>query len=189
MSQLDDELARAVAEQAPLAPAERVHQEPRPARNLGLLLVLLGFGTIVLILVYGSLKGAVVYSKGVDELLSQRAQLGDRILRVEGKLVAGSLRRRDSPCEYRFELTKNGATIPVRYSQCIVPDTFRDVPGMEVNVTAEGQLAAAGYFQARQIMAKCPSKYEEQVQNGVSVPYDRPIPSFQSETGEAASQP
>ncbi|HKO93425.1 MAG TPA: cytochrome c maturation protein CcmE, partial [Polyangiaceae bacterium] len=42
----------------------------------------------------------------------------------------------------------------------VVPDTFRDVAGVEVEVTAEGRLSADGRLQATKIFAKCPSKYE-----------------------------
>jgi cytochrome c-type biogenesis protein CcmE len=68
--------------------------------------------------------------------------------------------RRDQPCEYRFTIEKKGVALPVRFAQCIVPDTFRDMPGMDVSVTAEGKLTQAGNFEASTIMAKCPSKYE-----------------------------
>jgi len=52
--------------------------------------------------------------------------------------------------------------IDVRYPQCVVPDTFRDVPNVDVDVTATGKLAKDGQFLASEIMAKCPSKYEAQ---------------------------
>ena len=64
--------------------------------------------------------------------------------------------------------TKNGAVLDVRYPQCVVPDTFRDRPEAEVGVTAEGRLQRDGSFEATQIMAKCPSKYEEK--NGKKTP-------------------
>jgi cytochrome c-type biogenesis protein CcmE len=95
-------------------------------------------------------------------------------VRVEGKLVTGTLKRRAEPCEYRFTLQKNGAELPVRFAGCVVPDTFRDVPGMDVDVTAEGKLSGEGYFVASQIMAKCPSKYEERVKKGEKLPYGEP---------------
>jgi cytochrome c-type biogenesis protein CcmE len=58
-------------------------------------------------------------------------------------------------------LQENGQVLAVEYPQCVVPDTFRDMPGMDVEVTAEGKLAGSGAtFVATSIMAKCPSKYE-----------------------------
>ena len=128
----------------------------------------------ILTLVFTSFKGSAVYSKGVDELLREKDKYSDRAIRVEGTLVKGTLVRRDQPCEYRFSLEKKGVTLPVRYAQCIVPDTFRDMPGMDVSVTAEGKLTESGAFEASNIFAKCPSKYEmkEMQKGGQKAPHD-----------------
>ena len=201
MSRLDEELAQAVrrseqdaadpppADQAPVVlhlPPSAGNQTSR-RRNLGLLAALLGISGAVLAVVLTSSEAAV-YSKGVDQLVQQKARLAGRNVRINGKLVEGTLKRRDRPCEYRFTLTKNGATVPVRYAQCVVPDTFRDIPGMEVQVTAQGQLNQDGYFEANQIMAKCPSKYEEQMRQGKAVPYPEAesVSSFEGRTGDPA---
>jgi cytochrome c-type biogenesis protein CcmE len=167
MTKLDDELAKAVAASeadAPVqAPVSRdAHEDKKPRRNLGLLAALLVMGCGTLALVMTSFEGAAVYSKGVDELVAEREKLADRTVRVEGTLVKGSLVRRDQPCEYRFRMTKNGKELSVQYPQCVVPDTFRDVPNVDVSVTAEGKLDEAGNLQAHNIFAKCPSKYEMQ---------------------------
>jgi cytochrome c-type biogenesis protein CcmE len=119
-------------------------------------------GSGILALVMTSFDKGAIYSRGVDQLVREKDALVGRNLRVEGTLVKGTLVKRDSPCEYRFRISKGGQTLPVRYTQCVVPDTFRDIPGMDVAVTAEGTLDPAGHFQASQIMAKCPSKYEMQ---------------------------
>jgi cytochrome c-type biogenesis protein CcmE len=165
---IDDELAKAVEESEadeaarPVvvgdAPGTGTAKPPR--REIALLAALLVIGGGILTLVMTSFDGAAIYSKSVDELVAQKDQLAKRNLRVQGTLVKGSLGRRDSPCEYRFKMQKNGAVIEVRYPQCVVPDTFRDVPNMDVDVTATGKLAEDGHFQASEIMAKCPSKYD-----------------------------
>lgn len=177
MSKLDDELAEAVQHSEDNATEAVVVQkgaEPKPKRNLALLIGLLVTMAAVLTLVMNSFEGATIYSKGVDELLKERDRLADRNVRVQGTLVKGTLVRREQPCEYRFEMEKNKQRIPVRYPGCVVPDTFKDVPGMDVEVTAEGKLASAGHFQATKIMAKCPSKYEMQqrAQRGESAPHE-----------------
>jgi cytochrome c-type biogenesis protein CcmE len=186
MSSLDEELARAVAESEDASDAPAVAADPvagpgegvqprsgRPARSLGLLAALLVIGGGILTLVLTSFEDSAVYSKGVDELVAERTKLAERNVRVEGTLVKGSLKRRDEPCEYRFKLQKNGATVDVHYPQCIVPDTFRDVPGVDVAVTAEGKLDELGHFSAHTIMAKCPSKYEmnEAAAKGQAAPH------------------
>ena len=168
MSRLDDELARAVAQSEDATPpSERPVAAPkadvapkRKLQNVGLVAALLVMGVVVLALVLTSFKQAAVYSKGVDELVAEKDRIGSRNVRVAGTLVKGTLKRRDNPCEYRFSMEKNQRKIDVRYAQCVVPDTFRDVPGVNVEVTAEGKLTDEGWFEASQIMAKCPSKYE-----------------------------
>jgi cytochrome c-type biogenesis protein CcmE len=114
----------------------------------------------ILTLVFTSFENAAIYSKGVDELMKEPGKYATRTLRVEGNLVHGTLLRRDDPCEYRFRIQKKGVEIGVHYAQCSVPDTFRDVAGMDVQVTAEGRLTDNGHFEASKILAKCPSKYE-----------------------------
>lgn len=135
-----------------------------PKRSWGLLAGLGALMAGILALVFSSGEDAVVYSYQVDELKAQAAELGNRQVRVQGMLVSGTLTRRDSPCEYRFMMQKagekNSEPLKVQYAQCVVPDTFRDVKGVEVEVTAEGRLAADGHLEASTIFAKCPSKYE-----------------------------
>jgi cytochrome c-type biogenesis protein CcmE len=195
MSQLDDELAQAVKD----AEAEAVAQEPAPVvapantppsasrKNLWLLGALLVMGGGILALVMTSFDDAAVYSRGVAQLLIDKEKLHGRSVKVQGALVKGSLKRRDQPCEYRFDLRqmdfktmKEGPeTVAVRYAQCVVPDTFRDMPGMDVEVTAQGTLDAAGHFEASQIVAKCPSKYEmnERAKKGEVAPHTGVDPS------------
>jgi cytochrome c-type biogenesis protein CcmE len=172
MTDLDEELRRAIADsEAESSQPTAVAADalpPRTAgpargtgrRNLGLLLGLLVMGGGILTLVLGSADKAAIYSVPTDQLVAQRDEYAARTVRVEGMLVKGSLLHRAEPCEYRFSIEKNGARLPVRYAHCVVPDTFRDVPDMDVEVTAEGKLTPEGHFEASQIMAKCPSKYE-----------------------------
>lgn len=111
-------------------------------------------------LVLTMMKDSAVYSKPVDELVRDKGKFVNRPVRAEGNLVHGSLVKREQPCEYRFTISKNGTDVPVRFAQCVVPDTFRDVPGMDVGVTVEGALLADNSFEATTVLAKCPSKYE-----------------------------
>lgn len=163
---VDQELARAVEEaEAEAVPAvAQVAPAPapsKPKRNLGLLVGLLTIVAGILVLVFTSFKGAAIYSVGVDQLLKEPARYGQRSVRVKGMLVKGTLARRDEPCEYRFELSENGSVLPVQHPSCVVPDTFKDMPGMDVEVQAEGKLSDDGKtFVSNNIVAKCPSKYE-----------------------------
>lgn len=164
MSRLDEELAEAVEQSEQAEPAVVADTGPsesrKPQRSIGLLAALLVMVGAALWLVFTSFDDAAIYSKTVDQLVAERDELAKRNVRVEGDLVKGTLVRREEPCEYRFRIGKNGKEIDVHFPQCVVPDTFRDMPGMDVAVTAEGKLHEDGYFLASNIMAKCPSKYE-----------------------------
>ena len=169
---IDQELAKAVeeAEAEVSVPAVAQGTPPagpspsKPKRNLGLLAGLLVITAGVLAFVFTTGDNGAIYSVGVQQLMKEQAKYGQRNLRVKGLLVKGTLTRRDEPCEYRFKLEDQqdkAATLAVHYPQCVVPDTFKDMPGMDVEVTAEGKLAAdAKSFTATSIIAKCPSKYE-----------------------------
>jgi cytochrome c-type biogenesis protein CcmE len=178
MTKVDDELRAAldstepgpIDQSAALSPTPvaisrtdpRAEQKARALRRrrLALLVGVLVMGAAVLGVVLVGVDDAAIYSKGVDELVAQKGQLRGRNVRVLGTLVPGSLTRRDQPCEYRFDLRRGKATLSVRYPRCVMPDTVRDVPGVVVEVTAEGEILDDGVFSASQIMAKCPSKYD-----------------------------
>jgi len=175
MSNLDDELARAIetplqvsatpAAGAPPRPADGFRNDNPPARSWGLLVALVGIvGVIVLVFMFG-FKDAAIYSLPVKDLTASQQKYVGRKIRVEGELTPGTLVRRDQPCEYRFSVQSMGAgandvKVPVRYGQCVVPDTFRDMPGGGVQVTIEGTLTKEGFFEATLVMAKCSSKYD-----------------------------
>ncbi|MEY4549078.1 MAG: hypothetical protein RL685_5273 [Pseudomonadota bacterium] len=175
MSRIDDELEQAIrdgdgggkatsAVKAAVSgdEASPVVSDARERKGWGLLAVLLVLAGGVLTLVFSGGEEAVAYSYKVSEVKAQAADLGERQLRVQGMLVAGSLVKRDSPCEFRFMVRDQGVTtgeaLKVRYSLCVVPDTFRDREGVEV--TVEGRLASEGHIEATKIFAKCPSKYD-----------------------------
>lgn len=167
-----------ISERGVEAPARRHRPEDEDdeegARKRLLLLVplLMAAGAIVAIVLVG-MQDKGIYSKPVDELVAQKAKFVGRPVRAEGNLVHGSLTKREDPCEYRFQIEKNGTVLPVRFGKCIVPDTFRDVPGMDVEVTVEGELGSDDTLEASQVLAKCPSKYEmkERAAQGEKAPH------------------
>jgi cytochrome c-type biogenesis protein CcmE len=127
-----------------------------PVVASGLAMVAAGIAALVLT----GMQDNAIYSKPVDQLLAQKAKFAGRPVRAEGTLVHGSLMKREQPCEYRFSITSSGVELPVRFAQCVVPDTFRDVPELDVGVTVEGELQSDNTFEATSVLAKCPSKYE-----------------------------
>jgi cytochrome c-type biogenesis protein CcmE len=136
-------------------------EDPDASRKRLLLLVPLVMAAAAIVaLVLVGMQDKGTYSKDVDVLIAEKAKFVGKPVRVEGALVHGSLVKRESPCEYRFTIEKNGVEVPVRYAKCIVPDTFRDVPGVDVGVTVEGELRPDSSLEASAVLAKCPSKYE-----------------------------
>jgi cytochrome c-type biogenesis protein CcmE len=138
-------------------------QPLKSRKNLGLLAVLLTMVTGIVCLFLFGFKEAAVYSMPVADLLDKGSDLVGRNVRIEGELVPGTLEKRDKPCEYRFRVradAKSDKSLEVRYAQCIVPDSFRDVPEGGVMVTAEGALQQDGHFASTFLMAKCSSRYD-----------------------------
>ena len=154
----EDETSMAVPKAAESAP-ERGAVKRRKTNTGLLVMLLLMVGGIVSLFVFG-FKEASIYSLPVADFVANKADHAGRRVRIEGELVPGTLARRDKPCEYRFRLRGGDKELEIRYPQCVVPDTFRDVPQGGVEVTAEGELKDAGYFEATMILAKCSSKYD-----------------------------
>jgi cytochrome c-type biogenesis protein CcmE len=147
-----------------------------PVVKIGVVFVVLA-GALSLLMFGSGASDALVYSKLVNEVLTKPAEFKGRELRVEGELKQGSIVFREQPCEYRFVLGKEGKEMPVRFPQCIVPDTFKDGVGLQVSV--QGKLTDDGYFLANKVIAKCPSKYEMQdrKQRGEQMPHGAMPPS------------
>ena len=154
-----------------------VEEDPDASRKRLLLLVPLVMAAAAIVaLVLVGMQDKGTYSKDVDVLIAEKAKFIGKPVRVEGSLVHGSLVKRESPCEYRFTIEKNGVEVPVRFAKCIVPDTFRDVPGVDVGVTVEGELRPDNSLEANAVLAKCPSKYEmkQKAAQGEKMPHAGP---------------
>jgi len=165
------------------ASGARAENEDAPSRGLapwvkiGLVVSLLG-GAVAALIFGGSATDAFVYSKLVNEVMAKPGEFQGRELRVEGDLKPGSILFRPEPCEWRFVVQKAGLELPVQYSQCVVPDTFRD--GMGISVVVQGKMAKDNQsFIANQVVPRCPSKYEMQQKknNGEVMPHAAPVAS------------
>jgi cytochrome c-type biogenesis protein CcmE len=87
-------------------------------------------------------------------------RLYGKTLKVAGDVLDGSIDR--SKRQLEFVIGQNGKTLKVRYvGKDVIPDTFKD--GSKAVV--EGTLSEDGVFQARQIQAKCASKYEAEYES------------------------
>jgi cytochrome c-type biogenesis protein CcmE len=145
--------------ETPVEPREEQRSPVIMALIIAAPIVLLG-GVVGFLFLGTGASDAFVYSKLVNEVVADPAAFQGRELRVEGELKQGSILFREEPCEWRFVIAKNGTEMPVRFPECVVPDTFRD--GMGISVTVQGRIQQDGTFLANQVVPRCPSKYEMQ---------------------------
>lgn len=95
------------------------------------------------------------YYKTVSEIQQAPDRAKSQRVRVAGDVLKGSIVRKSG--EVDFILTQENKTLRVAYTgEDPLPDTFRD----GAQAMAEGTLGSDGVFRARQIQAKCSSKYE-----------------------------
>jgi cytochrome c-type biogenesis protein CcmE len=102
-------------------------------------------------LIYAASGGSAEYYLTVSELRAQQPATGD--VRVAG-VVQNDVVRSDGGLHVRFTEKDSTASVVVDYSGP-VPDIFQ--PG--ITVVADGRLGADGVFHARQLLAKCPSRF------------------------------
>lgn len=98
-----------------------------------------------------------------DEFIGQRIRMG-------GFVEKGSIFQKSGTLEYQFDVRPidqmmkfpeaKGKTMTVRYTG-VVPDTFKD----DAEVIVTGSLTRDGAFEAKELLAKCPSKYEAEAKN------------------------
>lgn len=80
-------------------------------------------------------------------------------LKVGAKVVRGSVHRQARTID--FLISDGTSEFPVTYTG-IVPDTFTDANDIEVIV--EGKYGRDGVFHATEVLAKCGSRYEAEIQ-------------------------
>lgn len=96
-----------------------------------------------------------VYLMPVDKAVAEQSRHEGTEVKVQGNVVPGSIIL-ESKTVTRFKLTKGGETIEVSYEGAR-PDTFKDC----ADVIVTGELYADRSFTASDMIAKCPSKYDE----------------------------
>ena len=117
-------------------------------------------------LLWSTLREGTEYYKHVDEVMTSPEQWQGKNMQLHGFIVAKSILVNPRTLEYRFSVQNNGSVVNATYTG-IVPDTFKDTPGEEAEVVLKGQLTNQGFHVAPNgVMAKCPSKYEEQKKVG-----------------------
>jgi cytochrome c-type biogenesis protein CcmE len=120
-------------------------------------------GAVVLLMVTSTTKSGYTtdYYHSVSEFAGRADTYIDQTVRINGKVVAGSIRRTPPTAtstlpQLDFLLGDSLRTIPVHYEGTSVPDAFREAS----DVVVEGIYRKSGTLEARQLLVKCPSKYE-----------------------------
>jgi len=116
-----------------------------------LILVSLGY------LAYTGVQDSKSYYVTIKELQTMGDSAYSKRLRVAGNVVPGSIKR--SGTHVDFLLKEQDLTLPVSYSGTEAPpDTFKD----DSQALADGSFGRDGVFHAKQLQAKCASKYAPQ---------------------------
>src|ERR1700737_2989112 len=115
------------------------------------ILVSLGF------LAYTGVQESKSYYVTIKELRGMGDGASSKRLRVAGNVQPGSIKR--SGTRVDFVLIENDQILPVSYNGTEAPpDTFKDEP----QALADGSFGRDGVFHAKQLQAKCASKYAPQ---------------------------
>ncbi len=117
-----------------------------------------GSVVILAVLVWLGVSGfqeSKTYYVTLPELRAEGMRAYEIRLRVAGNVLPGSIQRRDG--KVHFTLYQDKDRLPVRYvGSDPLPDTFVD----EAQAVVTGEFGPDDVFVARQVQAKCASKYE-----------------------------
>src|SRR5579862_1525783 len=108
-------------------------------------------------LAYTGVQESKSYYVTIKELRGMGDSAYSKHLRVAGNVQPGSIKR--SVTSVNFVLVENDQLLPVVYNGTEAPpDTFKD----ESQALADGSFGRDGVFHAKQLQAKCASKYAPQ---------------------------
>jgi len=105
-------------------------------------------------LIFSAARGSAAYYLTVQELHEQGPSA--RNVRVAGNVVGESIVWEPRDQHLAFDMVDESGQLSVVYSG-VRPDMFRD----QAEVVVEGKMGPDGLFEARTMLLKCPSKYEE----------------------------
>lgn len=118
---------------------------------VAVIIISLGF------LAYTGVQESKSYYVTIKELRGMGDRAYAKHLRVAGNVQPGSITR--SGTSVNFVLVENNQLLPVVYSGTEAPpDTFKD----DSQALADGSFGRDGVFHAKQLQAKCASKYAPQ---------------------------
>lgn len=121
-------------------------------------------GSVAMLITTG-IKETGVYFLTPTELAAKTAtdpSFYDTGLKMGAKVVPGSIRKDAANQQVDFRVSDGTQEYAVSY-RGLVPDTFTDANDIEVIV--EGRLGRDGVFHATEVLAKCGSRYEAELEN------------------------
>src|ERR1700683_2370079 len=138
------------------------------------------FGAVMAVIVlalgylaYTGVQDSKSYYVTIKELNGMGNDAYAKRLRVAGNVVPGSIKR--SGTRVDFMLKENDLTLPVSYTGTEAPpDTFKD----DSQALADGSFGRDGVFHAKQLQAKCASKYAPQPGQPGATPAAQPAKSM-----------
>lgn len=114
-------------------------------------------GAILLALAYFVTQGARNFSNyfvTVKQFQADPAKYRGQVLRVQGKLLAGTVRYNPARSLLRFTIESGGSRLAVAYVGSLPNEQFRDASAI-----VKGRLAPNGVFEAQKLMVQCPDHY------------------------------
>ena len=127
---------------------------------IGALVIVAGVAGLII----SGVKETGVYFLTPTELVTKTQSdptFHDVGLKVGAHVVPGSVKRDPGGRTIDFRISDGAHEFPVTYTG-LVPDTFTDASNIEVIV--EGKYGRDGVFHATEVLAKCGSRYEAEIQ-------------------------
>lgn len=132
----------------------------RPAKRRSNAKFLIGglvFAVAVAYMIFSAVQGSSVYYLTIKELYA--GSHSGSAVRVAGQVVKDSVEYDAKAMTAKFTIADGPETLAVTYKG-VLPDAFQP----EVDVIIEGRYTQGQPFQAKEILTKCPSKYENAVE-------------------------
>ena len=126
---------------------------PARKKRLGLIGLMVAGVAIGLTFALKALDENIMFFFSPTEVVEGKAPK-DRLFRMGGMVVNGSVSRPGNGLTNQFDLTDNGEIVTVRYTG-ILPDLFREGQG----IIANGKISDDGIFVAQEVLAKHDETY------------------------------
>lgn len=124
----------------------------RKQRLIFITILFLGFSSAAALGVYALQKNKTYFYTPTEISVGSIEQ--DKLFRIGGIVVKGSVNRFDDGVTTEFDLTDTTGTVTVRYKG-LLPDLFREGQG----IVAQGKLNTDGIIVAQEVLAKHDENY------------------------------